>query len=156
MVDDTGKPIFFDGDNRVALEKVYSLYKELVDKGLMPPDTTLDEGKIRPYLYSHEAASIAASSSRVTSMYTDAPWLKGNLGVYNYPLPGDAKAVPVLTGFTYGIFTDDAERKAAAWKFISFITRPDVIAPLNANAGHLPVIDSVWDDPFYKNDPLMQ
>jgi multiple sugar transport system substrate-binding protein len=156
MVDDTGKPIFFDGDNRVALEKVYSLYKELVDKGLMPPDTTLDEGKIRPYLYSHEAASIAASSSRVTSMYTDAPWLKGNLGVYNYPLPGDAKAVPVLTGFTYGIFTDDAERKAAAWKFISFITRPDVIVPLNANAGHLPVIDSVWDDPFYKNDPLMQ
>src|SRR3546814_5458173 len=93
----------------------------------MPADTTLDERKIRPYLYTHEAASIAASSSHVTSMYTDAPWLQGNLGIYNYPLPDDAKAVPVLTGFTYGIFTDDPEREAAAWKFIEFLTQPENI-----------------------------
>src|SRR3546814_11531406 len=90
MVDDAGKPIFFEGDTRDALEQVYSLYKELVDTGLMPADTTLDERKIRPYLYTHEAASIAASSSHVTSMYTDAPWLQGNLGIYNYPQIGRA------------------------------------------------------------------
>jgi multiple sugar transport system substrate-binding protein len=88
-------------------------------------------------------------------MYTDAPWLKGNLGAFNYPLPDGAKAVPVLTGFTYGIFTDDPERRAAAWKFIEFLTQPDTIGPLNANAGHLPVINEVWDQDFYKNDPLM-
>lgn len=156
MVDETGKPIFFDGANRAALEKVYSLYHDLVTKGYMPSDTTIDENGIRPYLYSHETATAAASSSRVTTMYTDAPWLKGNLGVFNYPLPDGGKAVPVLTGFTYGIFTADAERQAAAWKFIEFLTRPDVIGPLNANAGHLPVINEVWDQDFYKNDPLMQ
>ena len=38
------------------------------------------------------------------------------LGAFNYPLPDGARAVPVLTGFTYGIFTDDPERQAAAWK----------------------------------------
>jgi multiple sugar transport system substrate-binding protein len=156
MVDDTGKPIFADGKNREALEQVYALYRELVEKGYMSPDTTLDEGKIRPFLYAHETASIAASTSRITSMYSDAPWLQGNLGAFNYPLPGDAKAVPILTGFTYGIFTADPEKQAAAWKFIEFITRPDVIGPLNANAGHLPVVNEVWDQDFYKNDPLMR
>jgi multiple sugar transport system substrate-binding protein len=156
MVDAQGKPIFADGKNREALEKVYSLYHELADKGFMSNDTTLDETKIRPFLYTHEAASIAATSSRVTSMYTDAPWLKGNLGVFNYPLPDGAKAVPVLTGFTYGIFTADPEREQAAWKFIQFLTTPKTIGPLNANAGHLPVIDDVWTQDFYKNDPLMQ
>src|SRR3546814_10156878 len=88
----------------------------------------------------------------ISSMYTDAPWLQGNLGIYNYPLPDDAKAVPVLTGFTYGIFTDDPEREAAAWKFIEFLTQPENIGPFNANAGHLPVIDSVWEQDFYKKD----
>lgn len=156
MVDATGKPIFFEGKNREALEKVYGLYHDLAAKGLMPADTTLDENKIRPFLYSHETASIAATSSRVTTMYTDAPWLKGNLGVFNYPLPGDAKAVPVLTGFTYGIFTADAERQKAAWKFIQFLTQPETIGTLNARAGHLPVVNEVWDQDAYKNDPLMQ
>jgi len=155
MVDADGKPIFFDGKNREALEQVYGLYHDLAEKGLISNDTTLDETKIRPFLYTHEAASIAATSSRVNSMYTDAPWLQGNLGVFNYPLPGDAKAVPVLTGFTYGIFASDPEREAAAWKFIEFITRPDVIGPLNANAGHLPVVNEVWEQDAYKNDPLM-
>ena len=156
MVDADGKPIFFDGANRTALEKVYSIYHDLAAQGLTSSDTTLDEGKIRPFLYTRETASIAASTSRIQSMYTDAPWLKGNLGAFNYPLPDGAKAVPVLTGFTYGIFTADQERQAAAWKFIQFLTQPDVIGPLNANAGHLPVIDDVWEQDFYKNDPLMQ
>jgi ABC-type glycerol-3-phosphate transport system substrate-binding protein len=122
----------------------------------MPSDTTLDETKIRPFLYSHEAASVAATSSRVTTMYTDAPWLKDNLGVFNYPLPDGHKAVPVLTGFTYGIFASDPQTREAAWKFIEFITKPENIGPLNANAGHLPVVNAVWDQDFYKNDKLMQ
>lgn len=156
LVDKTGKPVFFEGKNRQALEKVYSLYRELIEKGFMPPDTTLNETKIRPFLYAHQTASIAGSTSRITTMYTDDPALKGDLGAFNYPLPDGAKAVPVLTGFTYGIFTTDAEKRDAAWKFIAFITRPDILGKLNALAGHLPVVKEVWDQPFYKNDPLMQ
>lgn len=155
MVDADGKPIFADGKNREALEKVYSIYHELAASKLMSSDTTLDEGKIRPFLYTRETASIAASTSRIQTMQTDAPWLTGNLGAFNYPLPDGAKAVPILTGFTYGIFTDNAEQQAAAWKFIQFLTRPEIIGPLNANAGHLPVIDQVWQQDSYKNDPLM-
>jgi multiple sugar transport system substrate-binding protein len=156
LVDETGKPVFFDGANRTALEQVYSMYRELVEKGYMPLDvSTMDEAAIRPFFYSGENALTAQSSSAVTQMYADVPDLKGNLGAFNYPLPGGATATPILVGWTYGIFADDPERKAAAWKFVDFVLKPENLGKLNAAAGHLPVIQSIWDQDFYKTDPLM-
>lgn len=157
LVDGEGKPVFFEGDNRVALEKVYAMYRELVEKGYMPVDvSTMDEAGIRPYFYSGENATTAQSSSAVTQMYADVPNLKGNLGAYNYPLPDGKQATPILTGWTLGLFATDPERKAAAWKFIDFMLRPENLGKLNAAAGHLPIVQSIWDQDFFKNDALMQ
>lgn len=157
LVDETGKPVFFEGENRVALEQVYGLYREMVEKGLMPVDvSTMDEAAIRPFFYSGETAAVAQSSSSVTQIYSDMPDTKGDLGAFNYPLPGGAQASPILVGWTYGIFAEDAERKAAAWKFVDFVLKPENLGKLNAAAGHLPIIQSIWDQDFFKNDPLMQ
>jgi len=156
LVDGSGKPVFFDGANRRALEQVYSMYRELVEKGYMPLDvSTMDEAAIRPFFYSGENVLTAQSSSAITQMYADVPDLKGNLGAFNYPLPGGANATPILVGWTYGIFTADAERKAAAWKFIDFVLRPENLGKINAAGGQLPVVQSIWDQDFYKTDPLM-
>lgn len=157
LVDEEGAPVFFDGENRAALERVFGMYRELVELGYMPQDiTTTDERGIRPYFYTGETATAAASSSHITTFYNDTPTLRGNLGVFNYPLPDGALAVPALTGFTYGIFASDPEVKEAAWRFIEFITSPEIIGELNAGAGHIPVVSQVWDQPFYRDDPLMQ
>lgn len=157
LVDETGKPVFFDGESRVALEQVYAMYREMVEKGLMPADVaTMDETAIRPYFYSGETVAVAQTSSGVTQMYSDVPALKGDLGAFNYPLPGGAQASPVLVGWTYGIFAEDAERKAAAWKFVDFVLKPENLGKINAAAGHLPIVQSIWDQDFYQNDPLMQ
>jgi len=157
LVDETGKPVFFDGENRAALEQVYALYRELTEKGLMPLDVaTMDETATRPFFYSGETASVAQSSSAVTQMYSDVPDLKGDLGAYSYPLPGGAAASPILVGWTYGIFAEGAEHKAAAWKFVDFVLRPENLGQLNAAAGHLPIVQSIWEQPFYRDDPLMQ
>ena len=156
LVDDAGKPVFFEGSHRAALEQVYSMYRELVEKGYMPLDvSTMDEAAIRPFFYSGENALTAQSSSAVTQMYADVPDLKGNLGAFNYPLPGGAAATPILVGWTYGIFAADPERKAAAWKFIDFALKPENLGKLNSAAGHLPVVQSIWEQEFYKTDPLM-
>lgn len=157
LVDDTGKPVFFEGENRAALEQVYALYRELAEKEMMPLDVaTMDEAATRPFFYSDETASVAQSSSAVTQMYSDVPALQGDLGAFNYPLPGGAQASPVLVGWTYGIFASDPERKAAAWKFVEFVLKPENLGKLNAAAGHLPIVQSIWDQDFYKSDPLMQ
>jgi multiple sugar transport system substrate-binding protein len=116
----------------------------------------MDEAAIRPFFYSGETAAVAQSSSSVTQIYSDMPDTKGDLGAFNYPLPGGAQSSPILVGWTYGIFAEDAERKAAAWKFVDFVLKPENLGKLNAAAGHLPIIRSIWDQDFFKNDPLMQ
>lgn len=157
LVDDSGKPIFFEGKNREALETTYSIYRELVEKGYMPSDiATLGESGLHAYFYTGESATIAESSSRVTTFYQDSPALVDNLGAADYPLPGDASPVPMFGGYTYGIFTDDAARRDAAWKFIHFMTRPDVLGELNALAGYIPIVSEIWNQPFYRDDALMQ
>jgi multiple sugar transport system substrate-binding protein len=157
LVDGEGKPVFFDGANRTALETIYARYRQMVERGLMPLDvTTMDEAATRPYFYTGETATTAQSSSSVTQMYADVPDLVGNLGAFNYPNDPGVTAVPILVGWTYGIFAEDAEKQAAAAKFVNFVMKPENLGPLNAAAGHLPVIESIWDQDFYKNDELMQ
>jgi multiple sugar transport system substrate-binding protein len=157
LVDETGKPTFFEGQSRVALEAIYARYRELVEKGLMPLDVaTMDETAIRPFFYSGETAAIAQSSSSVTQMYSDVPDLKGNLGAFNYPNEEGIDAVPVLVGWTYGVFAEDPAQQEAAAKFVNFVMQPENLGPLNAAAGHLPIVEAIWEQDFYKNDELMQ
>ncbi len=158
LVDDSGKPIFFEGENRTALEKVYGLYRELAERGFMPDSiATMDENAIRPFFYTRETALVAQSSSSINQIFTDQPAMKGRLGAINYPLPDGKTAVPVLVGWTYGIFAEDKERRDAAWKFVAFVTRPDNLGMLNEVQGQLPVRKSIWDSrAYFSNDPLMK
>jgi multiple sugar transport system substrate-binding protein len=157
LVDDTGKPIFFEGKNREALEKVYGLYRDLVTRGLLSTDVaTMDEKALRPFFYTGETAAIANSSSGLQQMYTDAPQLKGDIDAFPLPLPDGGKAAPILGGQTWGIFAADDEHRQAAWKLISFMTKPDNLTQVDAAKGYLPVNDAVWAQPFYADDPLMQ
>jgi multiple sugar transport system substrate-binding protein len=157
LVDKEGAPIFFEGQNKGKLESVFQLYKTLVDKGFMPREiSTLDEASLRPYLYSGEALVITQTSSSLTQIYSEAPQLKGKISAFNYPMPTNDVAVPVLVGNSYSIFTSDPERKAAAWRFIEFVLRPENLGILNEVSGHLPVVAQIWDRPFYKDDPLMR
>ncbi len=157
LVDDSGKPIFFEGDNGVALEKTYALYRDLVDRGLLGTEvSTMDEKALRPYFYTGEAAAIANTSSGLQQMYSDAPPLDGNIGVFALPLPNGERAAPILGGQSWGIFAGDDEHKAAAWKLIAFMLEAPNLTAVDAAKGYLPVNDSVWAQPFYAEDPLMQ
>src|SRR5690606_2794928 len=126
VVDDTGRPVFFEGENRDKLEQTYQIYRDLVAEGLMPADVaTMVEPDLRPYFYANETFAMAQSSSSASQLYADVPALQGDLAAFGLPLPTGDAAVPVMVGWTYGIFTDDPERKAAAWKFIEFALRPE-------------------------------
>jgi multiple sugar transport system substrate-binding protein len=157
LVDDAGKPIFFEGKNREALEKVYGLYRDLVTRGFLSTDVaTMDEKALRPFFYTGETAAIANSSSGLEQMYSDAPQLKGDIDAFPLPLPGGGKAAPMMGGQTWGIFAADDEHKQAAWKLVSFMTAPENLSQIDAAKGYLPVNDAVWAQPFYADDPLMQ
>lgn len=157
LVDDDGRPVFFEGENRAKLEQVFQIYQDYAQNGYLPTDvSTMDEAAIRPYFYSGETTVVGQTSSAVTQMYADMPALESNLGAYNFPIPTGENAVPVLVGWTYGIFADDPERKAAAWKLVEFILRPENLGIINARGGQLPIVQSIWEQDFYRDDPLMQ
>jgi multiple sugar transport system substrate-binding protein len=157
LVDATGKPIFFEGANRIALEKTYALYRDLVARGLLGTEvSTMDEKALRPFLYTGETVAIANTSSGLQQMYADAPALKGNLGAFPLPLPDGGRAAPILGGQTWGIFAADEAHKQAAWKLVSFMLQAANLTTVDAAKGYLPVNQAVWAQPFYANDPLMQ
>lgn len=157
LVDDAGKPVFFEGTNRQALEQVYGLYRDLVQKGLMSPNVaTMNEKDLRPFFYTGEVAAIANTSSGLQQMYSNSPVLRNNIGAFALPLPGGERAAPILGGQSWGIFAGDAAKKQAAWKLVEFMTRPENLTRIDSAKGYLPVNDAVWAQPFYANDPLMQ
>lgn len=157
LVDETGKPVFFEGDNRTALEKAYGLYRELVEKGYMSGNVaTMNEKDLRPFFYTGETVAIANSSSGLQQMYSDNPGLKNNIGAFPIPLPGGELSAPILGGQSWGIFAADKEHRDAAWRLVDFMTKPENLTQVDAAKGYLPVADAVWAQKFYADDPLMQ
>jgi xylulokinase len=74
LVDDSGKPVFFEGDNAKHMAAVYQWYHDMVAEGAMLPDvTTMDEASLRPFFYGGEVRPGEAVSSWGTSGTVLAP-----------------------------------------------------------------------------------
>ncbi|MBV9812480.1 MAG: extracellular solute-binding protein, partial [Acetobacteraceae bacterium] len=158
LVDESGAPVFFQGDNATYLAQVFQFCRDLVTRSAMPATVVgMDEAAIRPFFYSGEALAIGQSSSSIRQIWTDFPPAKGDLAVADYPMPPGKTAIPVLGGFSYIVTTADPARRAAAWKFVSFMTSAENMGAIDEALGQLPVRASVWkDNRFFATDPLMQ
>jgi multiple sugar transport system substrate-binding protein len=158
LVDDQGAPVFFEGKNGEALAKVYQMYRDMAVSGAMSPNvTTMDETALRPFFYGGEAFAIGASSSGIKQMWSELPDLQNDLAVAPYPMPDGKAPVTVLGGYAYAITAKDEEKKAAAWKFVQFMTSPENMTAVNETLGQLPVRKSIWDtSDFFSQNALMK
>ncbi len=156
--DETGRPNFFEEPNRAIVERVYGMWRQLVEEGLMPANVGgMDETATRPFFYSGETITIGSSSSFINQFYFDVPPIRGDLGATAVPLPDGAVPVPLLAAWGYTIFTEDPVRAEAASRFIRFMLSPEILSELNAVQGHLPVRRSIWENtPAFADDPLFQ
>lgn len=154
LVDDEGRPVFHEGENREALRQTYQIYYDLVNvHQVMPRDIiTMDETDVRQYLYSDEAAMVAQTSSALMGLKAERPDLYEVISAANYPMPEGYRGVPHLVGWTYAIFSEDPEVQQAAWDFIAVMTEPHALGRLNEAHGHLPVRASIFEDYAYFRD----
>lgn len=156
LIDGDGNAAILDADNLGSLEETYRIYAELVEHGVMTPDVgIMDEATIRPFLYTEEAATVAASSSSVRQIYQDQPHLEQELRAFPFPLPEGGHGAAVLVGWTWGSFAAEPARQEAAWSLIDFMTEPERLGRVNEAAGHLPVQPEIWERDYYATDPLM-
>jgi multiple sugar transport system substrate-binding protein len=70
------------------------------------------------------------------------------------PLPGPDGPGAGIAGGTSLVLFRSSPRKAAAWKLVEFLSRPDIQQRFHAMIGDLPPRRSTWEHPALANDGL--
>ena len=68
-------------------------------------------------------------------------------------MPGPDGLGAGIAGGTSLVISRHSPRKAEAWAFIEYLSRPDVQRRFHAEIGDLPPRRSTWDDPALRADP---
>src|SRR5690606_4988425 len=95
--------------------------------------------------------------------FVSGPWHVGILadldsaGMENValaPLPAGAEQASFIGGANLAVFKD-AENRDAAWKFVEWLSRPEVQTEWYATVNDLPSVASAWDDPAIADDEYL-
>jgi multiple sugar transport system substrate-binding protein len=122
-------------------------YQSFFTQGLAPTD--LPQGDLEPGFM---GGTIAA--------FVSGPWHVGILrdldaaGMANValtPLPAGKQSASFIGGANLAVFKD-SDNRDAAWKFIDWLSRPDVQVGWYQKVNDLPSVASAWDDPAITGD----
>jgi multiple sugar transport system substrate-binding protein len=126
-------------------------YKSFYDKGLSSRDR-LREGEFEPKLLSGEIGALVSG-----------PWTIGALdelggeGKYElWPMPsGSGDFTSFIGGSNLSVFKNTKNRDAA-WKFVSYLMRPEVQVKWYQTVADLPSVQAAWDDEALAGDPQLK
>ena len=157
LVDASGKPVFGDGKNRVAMLNLLGFLKRTIDSGASPN---------RVVNYGFEAGLYPEILRGNVAMFLGGNWMakrlrelgdKNDWGVAPIPLmvPGDP--VTAAGGWTYAVFTPDAKKQDIIIDLInSLVASPAAMTASTAAIGNLPTRISVAQgDSAYVTDPTV-
>lgn len=144
---DVSKDGKFTLDSPQATE-AYAFYKSFFDEALSPKD--LPQGALEPAFVKGQIGA-----------FVSGPWhigiLKDQGGADKYTLwhmPGKQSATSFVGGGDLAVFKD-AKNRDGAWKFVTYLSRPDVQAKWYKTVSDLPAVKKGWDDATLSGDPLL-
>jgi len=125
-------------------------YESFYADGLASRDR-LREGEAEPKLLSGEVAS-----------FVSGPWHIGLLNELGgegqfelWPMPsGDGEYTSFIGGSNLSVFREAGNRDGA-WKFVSYLMRPEVQVKWYQTVSDLPSVQAAWDDQVLADDPLL-
>jgi multiple sugar transport system substrate-binding protein len=131
--------------------KALDYYKSFYDSGLSTRDRIAD-GETEPKFLSGEIAS-----------FVSGPWHIGLLdelggkGKYElWPMPsGTGDATSFIGGSNMAVFKSSKNRDAA-WKFVSYLMKPDVQVKWYQTAADLPSVQKAWNNETLTGDPQLK
>jgi multiple sugar transport system substrate-binding protein len=126
-------------------------YKSFYDGGLSSRDR-LREGEVEPKILSGEIGS-----------FVSGPWHIGLLnelggkGKYDlWPMPiGSGDFTSFIGGSNMAVFKTSKNRDGA-WKFVSYLMKPDVQVKWYQTVADLPAVQAAWDDDALAGDPQLK
>lgn len=161
LVDDSGAPIFDQGDNRTYLVGTLDYIKRTIDTGVSPS---------RISTFGTDSDMNNEVSAGKVAMFFGGSWLSSQLrqimgdeefiatwGIAPIPMKEGAERTSTAGGWTAGVFTtDDEKRKLAADFAISLYIDDDAMEEYSATSGNLPCRSVIFDSSeTFKNDPIL-
>lgn len=154
FVDDSGHATF----DEPAFVSAFAFYLDIYKRGLAPVMSNSQVANLYQQFGDGDFA-----------MFVSGPWDVGNLrtrlkpeqqktwSVVPLPAPGGTPWPGLsMSGGSSLVISKTTEKKDAAWKFIEFLSRPDIQVRFSQLSGDLPARRSAWNTPELKNDREMQ
>lgn len=143
-----GKKFTFDTPQVV---EALDYYKSFYDSGLSSRDR-LREGETEPKILSGEIGA-----------FVSGPWHIGLLndlggkGKYDlWPMPsGSGEYTSFIGGSNMAVFKN-AKNRDGAWKFVSYLMKPEVQVKWYRTVADLPAVQSAWDDRTLAGDAQLK
>jgi multiple sugar transport system substrate-binding protein len=161
LVDNTGKPIFNEGDNRTYMLNTLSFLKRTIDTGISPARVTS---------FSTDADMNNEVLAGKVAMFVGGSWLSAQLreimgdkefidtwGLAQIPMRAGGKRTSTAGGWTQVVFTkDDQKRKLATDFAISCFVGDEAMDEYSALGGALPCRSTIFEkSEYFKNDPVL-
>ena len=134
-----------------AFVEALTYYQSLFDEGVAPTD--LPEGSLEPGFADGTIGAFISGPWHVGILEeTGGPELMENVTLA--PLPAGAQQASFIGGANLAVFKD-AENRDAAWKFVEWLSQPDVQVKWFETVKDLPSVASAWDDPAIADDEYL-
>lgn len=158
LLDDTGKPIFNEGENKEAMLNTLNFLHDTIDKGITPQRVTsyMTDGDMIEDIAGGNVAAFVGGSWLATQIGAvigeDA--FQEMYGITDIPCMGEETST-CCGGWTYGIFTqDETKRKLAAQFIIDMFISDEGNVGYTTASGNLPCRETSYElSDRFKNDP---
>ncbi|MCY1143417.1 sugar ABC transporter substrate-binding protein [Actinoplanes sp. Pm04-4] len=131
------------------MTEALTYYQSFFKNKLSPDD--LPQGALEPAFAKGEIASFISGPWHVGILNEQGA--KGKFAVA--PLPTKQSSTSFIGGSNMAVFKD-AKNRDAAWKFLAWLSKPDVQAKWYQTVNDLPAVQSAWDDPALSSDPMLK
>ncbi|MBI1257433.1 MAG: extracellular solute-binding protein [Chloroflexi bacterium] len=142
VVGDSFDKVYFNAPEVVS---ALNFFSGLSAEGVMPSGVIIWGDTVKDFT-AGKAAMIYHTSGSLTNILKNATF---DVGVGNLPAGDKGYGTPTGGGNLYIFSTSTPEKQAAAWRWVQFLSSPEIQADWSANTGYIAARQSAWDiDPL--------
>lgn len=154
LLDTGGKLLINQPQVRQRIIQSLNWYKQLHQQGYIPPDAIawLNPDNNNNFLNRRVVMTPNATLSIPAAVRQNRDIYQNKLGTLELPNKPSGQPMRYVVAYRQVVTFADAKYPQAAKKFLTYLVKPETLKKfLKAGSRNLPVMKSVWQDPFWTN-----